>query len=1090
MYVRCSIEYEHPTYPRRFAVGKITSLNLTFQEAKVSLYMHEDQDALYEVYQIARQSSFPVDKLEHVRILPFTKIKIKDGQEAEILSFSHESDNGIYNYFVQTAIAGKMVIKQVLESDLIIPFNRGDVDVLTLLNRYEFHQPIWYQHRQVVADSLHTLKNATFGFETLIGSRVFLMNHQVDTIVRAISEDPCRFMLADEVGLGKTIEAVVIMKGLQKRLGRIRILIIVPESLIYQWKNELSYKFWSDFAIYEDAFSLDEELLLFPLEKIDTKDGRQLLNEAWDLCIVDETHRLLRLENEYKLLYAFSQKVRHLLLLSATPIQDRQTEFLRLVALLEPRKYGNMTEDQFGTLLEKQDYLRVKVHKMMKDLPDYLSDDLAEDYQEDLEDISERLNDKVLSAIVAQIDIHAEDLGLSTVKLALAYIGEHYQIERKIMRHRRSELQTQLAKRRYELLDYEMRGSDIGYFEFEVYDAVLDYLAFLNEKEEKSDELSETNQLFLSAVLSSPWAVESYIKDRRHVLHQKNNGKSNEDSTETDLLQQIEYYNQRWQKVAELELKNIKELYDDPELINGRLAKTMDYLMSDTIDEQVVIFSEWKETLLPLEAALIAHYGADTVRSFYRGKSEIELQQAVDDFQNRKTCRFLLCDPLGGEGRNFQMADRIIHVDLPWSPSALEQRIGRLDRIGREKSVKSIVICSTLTIEEDLFHIWQEGLGIFEESLSGIEIAIGDIQRQIYEAIHQDIRSGLKHILPTMSRTLEQMRGRVEEERYFDMSRQLDTYVEAQLTRLIEKFDESGGKTLATTMMNWSSLTGLNGKITENGKVVVFSKDATSINSMKRTLYVLPNTKEALKRAKRTGEVRGTFDRELAINREGLVFYAPGDPFFDSIVNNAFETEWGRCCAMEVIADIDWEGIVYTWSTQVNPNPLLELNESLENLVHTQGYTPLGHFVTIESFQPGNEASLSDVLPFVSVNVPKHKIKHLGKRSNQSIQLFMDNYPLDVWQSLVQSTYERSRAKFLDHLHIHLDTERASNEYQQKLDALKAANLYYGNDINEETRIQRIERIYKALLRGIDEAELRLESAAYVRLVKRDAEIV
>lgn len=1100
MYVRCSIELEFQEYPRRFAIGRIVALNANLREATVAFYMHEQQDALYEVYQVPKAQVFLYEKINRIKVLSHSEAKTTTGEEVEIISFASETEEGYYEYFVQRQVGGKPSIYKISENNLIIPFTRGDMDVLQALTHYEFHQPVWYQHRQVVADSLHTLKNATFGFETLIGSRVFLMKHQVDTIVRAISEDPCRFMLADEVGLGKTIEAAVIMKGLQKRLGDIRIVIIVPESLLYQWKNELFYKFWTDFVLYEDEFSLDTKQLIFPLEKINSTAGEQLLRQSWDLCIIDETHRLLRLDKEYALLYKFSEKVRHLLLLSATPIQDRRIEFLRLVSLLEPLKYENMTEQQFSAILEKQAFLRVKVHKLMLDLVDYLEDGLAEDFKEDLEDISGRLQDPILTNIVTNIDVDAEDCGLADVKLALAYIAEHYQIERKIIRHRRKEdgIEQQLAKRTFHVVEYEMRGTDVNFYETQTYEAVLEYFSFWNEQRNHSVDMSDVYRLFLSATFSSPWALETLIKERINVL-------ANRPLTsrfaatlqvlpkreeEHELLESIAYYNERWMRGVELELKRIKELYDDPDLINGRLAKAMDYILAETMNEQIVIFSEWKETLVPLEQALIAQFGTDAVRSFYHGKSDVELQNAVDDFQSQKSCRFLLCDPLGGEGRNFQMADSIIHLDLPWSPTMLEQRIGRLDRIGRKSKVTSVVLVSTATLEEDLFQIWQGGLGIFEESLSGIEIAIGDIQQQITEALYSDIRSGLREIIPSMGKNLEYMRGRVEEERYFDMARQLDRHVEAQLMRLIQKFDENGGKTLARTMMEWSSLTGLNGRGSEQGQVIVFSKNSTSINSMKRTLYVLPDTKEALKRAKRTGEVRGTFMRDLAVKREGLVFYAPGDPFFDSIVNNAYETDWGRCCALEVKADVDWEGILYTWSTRVNPNPLLENQESLEHLVHTQGYSLLEHFVTSESLNPDSEIALSDIVSYLSTQVPKSWIKHLGKRSNQSIVKFIEDFPHEIWQSVVQESYENSKKKFLEHVQVSRDIERAKTDYQRRLDAMRAANLYYGNDPAEEKRIRRMESIYDALLRGIEQAEIRLESAAYVRLVKQNAEVI
>ena len=136
----------------------------------------------------------------------------------------------------------------------------------------------------------------------------------------------------------------------------------------------------------------------------------------------------------------------------------------------------------------------------------------------------------------------------------------------------------------------------------------------------------------------------------------------------------------------------------------------------------------------------------------------------------------------------------------------LEQRIGRLDRIGREKEVLSVVFVSEESVESDLYRLWDEGLNVFNESLSGLEIALGDINEQIDQALTTNIRHGLSDVLETMQSTLEDMRKKVEIERYYDMARQLDENVQEQLTNLINKFDGNNGELLAKTMMSWAHL--------------------------------------------------------------------------------------------------------------------------------------------------------------------------------------------------------------------------------------------------------------------------------------------
>ena len=250
-------------------------------------------------------------------------------------------------------------------------------------------------------------------------------------------------MLADEVGLGKTIEASVILKYLKDKNKELKSLIIVPDSLIYQWKTELEYKFWLDVSVGD--ITCESDVVLYPLEKITTKEGSSIFNEEWDLLIVDEVHRIISMNDEYNKILNLSKKIKNVLLITATPIQQRKSEYLKFLKILKPQYYENMTEKVFEGILEKQSSIRSKIYSMTRDLDDY--EGLIEYYQEDIQDIVEELKDKVSDEIISEINIDSQDKGLAGVKLALAYLGEYYQLERQIIRHRRIELKDQLAKR-------------------------------------------------------------------------------------------------------------------------------------------------------------------------------------------------------------------------------------------------------------------------------------------------------------------------------------------------------------------------------------------------------------------------------------------------------------------------------------------------------------------------------------------------------------------------------------------------------------------------------------------------------------------
>ena len=112
------------------------------------------------------------------------------------------------------------------------------------LRAYEFQHPTWFINHLKVSKNLHLVNNATYGFRVLAGCRAFLLPHQISTVARCFETTPVRYMLADEVGLGKTVEACSVLSILASENKDLRVLIVVPGALASQWKNELNYKYW------------------------------------------------------------------------------------------------------------------------------------------------------------------------------------------------------------------------------------------------------------------------------------------------------------------------------------------------------------------------------------------------------------------------------------------------------------------------------------------------------------------------------------------------------------------------------------------------------------------------------------------------------------------------------------------------------------------------------------------------------------------------------------------------------------------------------------------------------------------------------
>ncbi len=170
----------------------------------------------------------------------------------------------------------------MLENEVVAPFTVGKVDPAFQLQKYEFQNPCWLFGRTIVAKVMKVLDNSIYGFKELAGCKIFLMPHQLKTIMRCLQEDRCRYMLADEVGMGKTIEAAAILKVYFARHSKIKTLIVAPGSLLEQWKTELFLKF----DLYEGENENNNHIKFAEIEKASAYDA----NEGWDFIIIDEAH--------------------------------------------------------------------------------------------------------------------------------------------------------------------------------------------------------------------------------------------------------------------------------------------------------------------------------------------------------------------------------------------------------------------------------------------------------------------------------------------------------------------------------------------------------------------------------------------------------------------------------------------------------------------------------------------------------------------------------------------------------------------------------------------------------------------------------
>ena len=466
-------------------------------------------------------------------------------------------------------------------------------------------------------------------------------------------------------------------------------------------------------------------------------------------------------------------------------------------------------------------------------------------------------------------------------------------------------------------------------------------------------------QTLFHAAFSSPDALAALLTSRQATLGvtahvQKRSTHADEPSSakpfpeEQELLTKLLWRTERWREQTNMALASLPQRSIPPDLPH-RLIQVLRAIHQALArpDVKVLVFTAWKATLDVLYMKLTRTYGQQAVARFLTGLDANELQKEVDRFQAEDTCRIMLTDESGGEGRNFQIADQVIHVDLPWTPAIVEQRIGRVDRLGRTGAVLSVVPIARGTLEEDLYRLWQDAFRLFEQSMSGLEIVLEDIQDRIARAFAQSTTEGLAGLLPEMKRSAKRLREEVEEERYFEEG-SIDYRRRGEFEQISERYRD--GELLREALLGWAQMAGLHHHYNPQVKIAVFDPKEFNIPAIENAKFAQPpNMQEALRRSRRQHNLvlKGTFDRDLAVRREDIIFFAPGELWTDAILTNALCADRGRCTAiLRTAPDLAerWYGFEYFFRITVDPRPLYAEGHHPVHLLRAQGYLAMSTY--------------------------------------------------------------------------------------------------------------------------------------------------
>lgn len=696
--------------------------------------------------------------------------------------------------------------------------------------------PTFYEARSALLSEFVKQRRACRGLSAVISAPINLFQHQVDTAARVLSDPVMRYLLADEVGLGKTIEAGIVIRQVLTEDAEANVLVLCPNSLLGQWRSELRDRLGLETALRSPR------LTVAPLESV--RDIAAIHPDGlahYDLVVVDEAHHLLRhlgagsdLEAQFRGLDGF-------VALSATPMRGDLETFRRLLTLVDPVAFEGTDAQSFRARIDERERSASDVQVLstrrasLRQKTTVLAS-VESDFPDDE-------NVRRLASACRMTD---DPQDRAWADLA-DYVREIYRISRRMIRHRRTSDLTQA---------YAVAGRTPTFIEFDdPARSVVD--EFLESYRIRLSDTDPTYAMTVLCGLAGPVALRDHLKRRLG-------------EEEPALFEMT---------IARLELAGL----------DTRLVVAAEATRERVADgRRVVVASSFPAVLSRFEELLHEYVDEDITFVHYLSMTSKDRDDAVADFLSSGEGAVLLADHSMEEGRNLQVAEVLVNLDLPLDANRLDQRIGRLDRYAVRPEAAEVVVLSEPGSCWVSAHIelLQNGIGVFDASVSTVQRLLSVVLSDVFDHLVKRGVDALKVDVAALRDELEFERDNIDLLEELESVESATMFDDVAFDELLDYEADVGG--LRKALRHLTTGTGsISLRPVASSRGILHFGNARGIGLSSDDTAKL----ERLLRLK-------AFDREIAVEQRGVAPFRIGDPLVDWLHDYMLADERGRASAV------------------------------------------------------------------------------------------------------------------------------------------------------------------------------------------------